>query len=137
MGGDYRHYFTTTDYAGTVFFDSGKTTLSDDEIVLEVKQLINALKNVYYDDTGICDKLDGIENSSDNEEIKATLSPLVKDAKIKMQCGGTYNPYITKILTIKGYFFDPGDGTVDSSFIGVSDSLAAEIKNAPVGNTQG
>ena len=133
MGGDYRHYFTTADYAGTVFFDSGKTTLSDDEIVMEVKQLINALKNVYYDDTGICDRLVGIENSSDNEEIKATLSPLVKDAKIKMQCGGTYNPYITKILTIKGYFFDNGDGTVDSSFIGVSDSLAAEIKNAPVG----
>lgn len=50
-----------------------------------------------------------------------------------MQCGGTYNPYITKILTIKGYFFDNGDGTVDKSFIGVSDSLAAEIKNAPVG----
>lgn len=50
-----------------------------------------------------------------------------------MQCGGTYNPYITKILTIKGYFVDPGDGTVDKSFIGVSDSLAAEIKNAPVG----
>ena len=133
MGGDYRHYFTTADYAGTVFFDSGKTTLSDNEIVLEVKQLINALKNVYYDNAGICDKLDGIENSSDNEEIKATLSPLVKDAKIKMQCGGTYNPYITKILTIKGYFVDPGDGTVDKSFIGVSDSLAAEIKNAPVG----
>lgn len=133
MGGDYRYYFTTADYAGTVFFDSGKTTLSDDEIVLEVKQLINALKNVYYDNTEICDRLDGIENSSDNEEIKATLSPLVKDAKIKMQCGGTYNPYITKILTIKGYFFDPGDGTVDKSFIGVSDSLAAEIKNAPVG----
>lgn len=131
MGGDYRHYFTTADYAGTVFFDSGKTTLSGNEIVLEVKQLINALKNVYYKDGKVLEKLNKLDTETDAETIKTTLASLVKDAKIKMRCGGPYNPYITKILTIKGFFFE--DKNVDKSFIGVSDSLAAEIKNAPVG----
>ena len=131
MGGDYRHYFTTADYAGTVFFDSGKTTLSGNEIVLEVKQLINALKNVYYKDGKVLEKLNKLDTETDAETIKTTLASLVKDAKIKMRCGGPYNPYITKILTIKGFFFE--DKNVDKSFIGVSDSLASEIKNAPAG----
>ncbi len=131
MGGNYKHYFT--DSSKMTFFEDGKTTLSGNEIILEKNALIKALENVYYDDENALEKLNKLDTETDAETIKTTLASLVKDAKIKMRCGGPYNPYITKIVTIKGFFFDNGDGTVDSSFIGMSESLADEIKNVPVG----
>ncbi len=132
FGSNYNYYFTSKDYSGVVYFDDGKTTLADDEIVLGIKTLINALKNVYYNDETIVERLDNLTVDVANaDEIKNTIKPLVKDAKIKMSCGGSITPYLEKTVLIKGFFFENDD--VNKSFIGVSEQLATAIAAAPVG----
>ena len=97
MGGNYNHYFTPADYTETVYFADGKTTLSDDEIALGINTLVNALKNVYYNDKDVCEQLDNMTlDKANTDVIKSAIKPLVEGAKIKMSCGGSISPYLEK-----------------------------------------
>ena len=95
MGGNYNHYFTPADYTETVYFADGETTLSDDEIALGINTLVNALKNVYYNDKDVCKQLDNLTlDKANTDVIKSAIKPLVEGAKIKMSCGGSISPYL-------------------------------------------
>ena len=132
MGGNYNHYFTPADYTETVYFAAGKTTLSDDEIALGINTLVNALKNVYYNDKDVCEQLDNLTlDKANTDVIKSAIKPLVEGAKIKMSCGGSISPYLEKNVFIKGFFFESGDE--DGSFIGVSNAISAAIEAYPAG----
>lgn len=131
MCSNYTHYFTADDYSDIVYLSNSQTTLLDNEIMLGINIIIKSLKNIYYNNSNIIEKLDNLVIDKMNvEEIKTIIKPLLENIKIQMKCGGILNPYLNKTLTIKGFFFENED--VDDQFVCVSQSLRTEIKNIPV-----
>lgn len=135
LGGKYSHYFTPGDFSGILHFEDGQTALSGDEIALEIKTLVKALENVYYDQEETLARLRGLTLDRANAgEIEETIKPLLADAKIKMTCGGSISPYLVRAVAIKGFFFETAE--VKGSFLGVSEALMTEIEKAPAGKYQ-
>lgn len=131
LGYNYTNYFTTNDYSDIVYLGN-KSNLSGNGIALGINTLINGLKNIYYNDDIIQKKLkDLIIDKTKKEEIINTISPLLKEAKIKMICGGIISPYLNKMVSIDGFFFE--DEIINGNYIGISNELANLIKSAPVG----
>ena len=103
LGYNYTNYFTTNDYSDIVYLGD-KSNLSGNGIALGINTLINGLKNIYYNDDIIQKKLkDLIIDKTKKEEIINTISPLLKEAKIKMICGGIISPYLNKMVSIDGF----------------------------------
>ena len=139
IGESFNYYFTPEQYADVVYFDSDKTTLSGNEVVLSINKIIELLRNVYYNDSKTTEKLDQLViDKSNADEIKDTILPLMimfGGMNVKMACVENARQYFTQTISIKGFFFEQDyiDGDVDGSFIGLSESLASSIAALPVG----
>lgn len=132
FGSNYSHYFTPKDYSNVTYFEKGKTALKENEITLGLSTLVNTLSDVYYGDEEVQNSLKDIYNDlSDVEGIASILQPLAQNIVLKMSCGGSFEPYFVKNVTIQGFFLE--NETVDSTFIGVSNEMGEALKQAPVG----
>ncbi len=132
FGSNYSHYFTPKDYSNFTYFETGKTGLGENEITLGLSALVSTLSDVYYGDEEVQKSLKDVYNDlSDVEGIASILRPLTQNIVLKMSCGGSFEPYLVKNVTIQGFFLE--NENVDSTFIGVSNEMGEAFRQAPVG----
>ncbi len=132
LGNNYNHYFTQEDGLEITYLNKGKTSLEGNEIVLSFDVLRNALSSLYRNDIDVQNSLDHLlDDPMDPDKIASVFKPLVENVTLKMSCGGSFSPYFTQNVSIQGFFFE--SNKVDSSFIGVSQTMATAIQEVPVG----